>query len=78
MKTPSALAVYDLLEYYDSYVADLEWSLQHDKLSWRRYQRDPEPFLVDMLSDFGTFPAGVEGDEAIQMARTAVRKHLGR
>jgi len=44
---------WDLLEYFESAVHDLEGSLQDDEDDGAEYLSDPRPFLTDLLGDFG-------------------------
>ena len=60
--------VYDLIPDWGSYVADVEANLEMDPETWEDYLENPRPYLEDLLSDFGTFPDGVDIDTAIKTA----------
>lgn len=47
--------LYDLIDGWDSYVADIENNLKGDKETWEDYLENPAPYLYDVLLDFGNF-----------------------
>jgi hypothetical protein len=51
----SKTSVYDLIPDFGSYLADLESSLSFDKRELRRYEKNPRPYMRDVLMDFGNF-----------------------
>lgn len=75
------ITLYDVQEYYGSYINDLEWSLEQgeklgDSESWADYQKDPAPYLNDMFNDFNNGNNG-QGWTPDQIAQ-AVNWYLGR
>jgi hypothetical protein len=47
------VSVYDVIPEFGSYIGDVEVNLADDSESWRKYNENPRPFIVDVLLDFG-------------------------
>ena len=45
--------VYDIAEYWDSLIYQVEKNLEEDPTEWKRYLADPKPYERDLLGDFG-------------------------
>lgn len=71
------LTVYGMLEL-DSYMADLENSLSAlGDDDYSDFRKDPEPYVIDMLSDFGSVPdLGLSDDAALAFIKIAARCHV--
>lgn len=74
------LGVHDILPDFDSYIADVEWNLKHDLRSWRMYQKDATPFIIDLLCDFGEWDkfGKLNSRDVQSLAQTAARNYTGR
>ena len=73
----SDLTAYDLCPEIDSYMHSVEENLRADGRSWSKYQRNPVPFVVDVLNDFGQVPAGFSGDYQ-KLVKEVAKKYCGR
>jgi hypothetical protein len=70
--------VYDLIPDFGSYVADVERNLAMDADDWARYQRDPRPYLADLLWDYGSFPRDADVADVEAAVDEALDGYLGR
>lgn len=66
---PRDVSVYDILPYFDSYIADMENNLQGDPDTWALYETNRVPFIIDLLGDFG------EGDWTPTEIKNAAERH---
>lgn len=73
----SDLTVYDLLPEIDSYMHQVEENLRQDGRSWNQYQRNPVPFVIDVINDFGSVPAGFSGDYQ-KLVKQVAKRYCGR
>lgn len=75
--TERIVSVYQLLPDFGSYLSDLENCLQGDRADWNKYRKNPVPFIVDLLLDFGRFE-GMADDQAVAAANAAAKQWAGR
>jgi len=62
----SASTAHELNEYIDSHMMELENNFSSDADMLEEFRADEVPFVIDILSDFGKFPADLQaGFDAI-------------
>jgi len=56
----SASTAHELNEYIDSHMMELENSFSSDADMLEKFRANEVPFVIDILSDFGKFPADLQ------------------